>query len=129
MFRLDGDKYWKDYGSDNQTFKGMLYEPHGRAPTVGATNLTLILETDWTDERNEETVAEVLRVLDRDNAWPRQGAQRVTWAVPLFKESNGSSVTCEESIIHVLATLSRTNVLFCRCGISPNGLGMHIKPF
>jgi len=129
MFRLDGDKYWKDYGSDNQTSKGMLYQPHGRTPTECVVKFTLILETDWTDERNRETIAEVLRVLDRDNAWPRQGAQRVTWAVPLVKESNGSSVTCEESIIHVLAILSRANVLYCRCGISPNGLGMHIKPY
>lgn len=26
MFRLDGHKYWKDYDSENQTPKGMLYK-------------------------------------------------------------------------------------------------------
>jgi len=25
MLRLDDNKYWRDYGSDNQTSKGMLY--------------------------------------------------------------------------------------------------------
>ena len=28
MFRLDGHKYWKDSGSDNQTSEGMSYKPH-----------------------------------------------------------------------------------------------------
>lgn len=30
MFRLDGDKYWKDYDNNNQSSKGMLYKSHGR---------------------------------------------------------------------------------------------------
>jgi len=29
MFRLDGHKYWKDYDSEDQTPKGMLYKQHG----------------------------------------------------------------------------------------------------
>jgi len=40
MLRLDGYKYWRDYGSDNQTSKGMLYKPHGWILMVGVMKLT-----------------------------------------------------------------------------------------
>jgi len=127
MLRLDGNKYWRDYGSDSQTFKGMSYKPYGRAPTEDI-KFTKILEIDWKDEGNGEAIAEALRVLDHKSAWPRHGAEQVTWAAPLVGGSNGSSVTCEDPIIHVSVILPRTNVLFPRCGISRNRLGMHIKP-
>ena len=29
MLRLDGSRYWRDYTSENQTSKGMLYKSHG----------------------------------------------------------------------------------------------------
>ena len=29
MLRVQGDKYWRDYTSENQTSKGMLYKSHG----------------------------------------------------------------------------------------------------
>ena len=29
MLRLEDYKYWRDYGNDNQTSKGMLYKPYG----------------------------------------------------------------------------------------------------
>ena len=83
--------------------------------TEGA--LTLILEIDWKDEKNGETIAEVLRVLNSKNTWPCHGVEQVIWAAPLAGGANGSSVTCEESIVNVLAILSRTNVLFSRCDI------------
>lgn len=72
--------------------------------------LIAILETDWKDETNGEIIAEVSRVLGRKNVWPRQGKEQVTRAAPLVGESNGSLVTCEESIINVLAIHSRTNM-------------------
>ena len=84
--------------------------------TEGALKLTLILEIDWKDEKNRETIAEVLRVLNSKNSWPCHGVEQVIWAAPLAGGTNGSSVTCEESI-NVLAILSRTNVLFSRCDI------------
>jgi len=118
MLRLDGNMYWRDYGGKDQTFRGMLYKPHGRTLTEGMMKLTLILGIDWQDERNRETIAEALRVLDRKNAWPRHNQEQTTWVAPLAKGTNGSSVTCEKSITNVLAILSRTNVLFSRCGIS-----------
>lgn len=86
--------------------------------TGGSMKLTVILETDWKDETNGETIAEVLRVLDRKNSWPREGAEQVTWAAPLVAESNGSSVTCEKSIIRILIIVLRANALFSRCDIS-----------
>ena len=61
----------------------------------------LIFEADWKDKKNGEMVAEVLRVLDNRNAWPRQDAEHAAWAAPLARESNRSSVTCE-SVIKVL---------------------------
>ena len=84
----------------------------------GSMKLTAILEADWKDETNGETTAEVLRVLDHENAWPQQGTENVTWAAPLVAKSNRSSVTCEKSIISVLVIVLRANVLFSRCGIS-----------
>jgi len=72
---------------------------------------------DWKDERNGETIAEVLRVLSSRGAWPQDGTKLVTWAAPLVGGLNGSSVTCEESIINVLGILPITNILFSRCGI------------
>jgi len=77
----------------------------------------MIIEIDWRDERNGETIAEVLRVLDSRGAWPQDGAKQVTWAAPLVGGLNESSVTCEESIVNVLEILPRTNALFSRCGI------------
>ena len=73
-------------------------------------------------------IAEVLRVLDNADAWPRQGAERVTWAASLARESNGSSVTCEEPVTMALGIHAKANVLFFRCGISRNSLGMHLEP-
>ena len=93
----------------------------------GVVKLTPIMETGWKDERNGEKMAEVLRVLDSKNSWPRQGAEEVAWAVPLVAKSNGSSMTCEQTIM-ILAIVFRTNVLFSRCGISRNRLGMHLEP-
>ena len=110
MLRLEGHKYWRDYNSDDQISYRMLHEPPRWTLVEGIIKLTPILETDWKDESNRDTIAEVLRVLDSKNAWPRQGTEEVTWAAPLVGESNGSSVTCEESIINVLAIHSRTNV-------------------
>ena len=40
MLRLDGYKYWRDYGSDNQTSKGMLYKPHRWTLMVDVMKLT-----------------------------------------------------------------------------------------
>ena len=88
----------------------------------------LIFEKDWKDEKNGEMIAEVLRVLDSRNAWPRQDAEHAAWAAPLALESNGSSVTCE-SVIKILGNHTRTNILFSRCGISRYGLGMHLEAF
>jgi len=92
-------------------------------------NFTLILEIEWEDERNGEVIAKVLRTLDNRNVWPRQDTEYVTWAAPLAQASNRSSVTCEESVVKVLGIHARTNVLFSRCGISRNGLGMHLASF
>jgi len=117
MLRLEGDKYWREYTSENQTSKGMLYKSHSLILIEGVKRFTLIIEIDWRDERNGETIAEVLRVLSSKGSWPRDGAQRVTWAAPLVGGANGFSVSCEESIINVLGILPRTNVLFSRCGI------------
>ena len=89
--------------------------------------LTPIMETGWKDERNGETMAEILRVLDCTSSWPRHGVEEIAWTVPLVAESNESLVTCEQPII-ILAIVLRTNVLFSRCGISRNRLGMHLKP-
>ena len=60
-----------------------------------------MLEIDWKDETNGETIAEVLRVLDRQKAWPQQGEEQVTWAAPLpvAGKSNGASVTCTRLIV------------------------------
>lgn len=81
--------------------------------------LTLILETDWEDEGNGETIAEVLRVLDSQKAWPGQGTEQVTWAAPLpnVEKLDPFSVTCMQSIINTSEIPSRTNVLSSRCGI------------
>ena len=129
MLRLDGYKYWRYYGSDNQTSKGMLYKPHGWTLMVCRCQWScLVFETDWKDEKNGEVIAEVLRVLDNRHAWPRQDAEHVAWVAPLAQESNGSSVTCE-LVIEVLGIHPRTNVLFFRCGISRDGLGMHLETF
>ena len=40
IFRLDGYKYWRDYGSDNQTSKGILYKPGDSALMEGVVKLT-----------------------------------------------------------------------------------------
>jgi len=40
MLRLDSYKYWRKYGSDNQTSKGMLYKPHGGTLIVDVMKLT-----------------------------------------------------------------------------------------
>ncbi|PUU75108.1 hypothetical protein B9Z19DRAFT_1067671 [Tuber borchii] len=93
MLRLEGHKYWRDYNSDDQISYGMLYEPLRWILLEAITKLTPILETDWKDESNGDTIAEVLRVLESKNAWPRQGTGQVTWAAPFVGESNGSSVT------------------------------------
>ena len=59
-----------------------------------------MLRIDWKNETNGETIAEVLRVLDRQKAWPEQGEQQVTWAAPLpvAGKSNRTSVTCKQSM-------------------------------
>ena len=63
------------------------------------------MEIEWEDERNGEVIAEVLRVLDSRNVWPQQDTEYVTWAAPLARESNGSSVTCEEPTIKVFLVI------------------------
>jgi len=40
MLRLDGYKYWRDYGSDNQISKGMIYQPLGWTLMVDVMKLT-----------------------------------------------------------------------------------------
>ena len=40
-----------------------------------------------------ETIADVLRVLDNRGAWPRVGAEWVTWGDPLAKRRTGSLLT------------------------------------
>jgi len=40
ILRLDGNKYWKDYGGKDQTSKGMLCKPHGWALIVGVMKFT-----------------------------------------------------------------------------------------
>ena len=44
IFRLDGYKYWRDYGSDNQTSKGILYKPGDSALMGGVVKLTYFLK-------------------------------------------------------------------------------------
>jgi len=60
-----------------------------------------MLGIDWKDETNSETIAKVLRVLDREKAWPHQDAEQVTWAAPLpvAGQSSRTSVTCKQSIV------------------------------
>jgi len=129
MFRLSGDKYWKDNDNDDQTPKGMLYESYGKTLMKGAMTLMLILETDWKDGGNGETIAKVLRVLDSRGAWPQE-AEQVTWAAPLPVVGKLAlfSVTCKQSATSILEALS-TNRLSSRCVISRNSLGMRLKPF
>jgi len=63
----------------------------------GVMTLILISETDWADERNGETIAKVLRLLDLRDAWPRNGTEQVTWAAPLpvVGKLDPFSVTCK----------------------------------
>ena len=131
MFRLEGHKYWKDSGSGNQTSEGMSYKPQrwfaGETWRCCEAHIDFG-NIDWKDEKNTETIADVLRVLDDRGGWPRAGAGWVTWAALLVKRPFESSVTCKQSILNVLATFWRTNVLFSRCGVSRNSLGMRIRP-
>lgn len=61
------------------------------------------METDWKDEANGETIADVLRVLYRKSAWPRQGLEQVTWAAPIPVTGNPTrtSVTCKQLIVKI----------------------------
>jgi len=59
-------------------------------------------KTDWKGERNTETIADVLRYW---MAWPQAGAEWAAWAAPLAGRRDGSSVTCKQSNINLLATL------------------------
>jgi len=67
------------------------------SPIEGVMKLSLILGTEWENEKNDETIAEVLRVLDRTDSWPSSNAGWVTWAAPLPRDGKPTttSMTCK----------------------------------
>jgi len=73
----------------------------------GVMKLALILETDWRNDKNDQMIAEVLRVLNRTNAWPGPNAGSVTWAAPLPGAGRPTkfSVTCEHSNVNAPAII------------------------
>ncbi|PWW73371.1 hypothetical protein C7212DRAFT_288142 [Tuber magnatum] len=93
MIRVVGNEYWRDYNSSDQTSKS------------------------WKDENNGEDIAEIIRVLDDQNAWAGGSSEWVTWAAPLTGRSNGSSITY---VVYDATVWECSSTLFERQGQAPH---------
>ncbi|CUS10972.1 unnamed protein product [Tuber aestivum] len=99
MFRVEGSEYWKNYSGSDQASK------------------------NWQDENNGEDIAEVIRVLDAQNAWAGDGSEWVTWATPLAGKRNGSSfalIHYPPDVVYDATVWECTSTLFERKGQAPH---------
>ncbi|RPA96895.1 hypothetical protein L873DRAFT_1791339 [Choiromyces venosus 120613-1] len=95
MFRIKtSGEYWKDYSNENSN------------QTSG----------NWKSEANGDRIAEVLRVLDKQDVWPGERSEWVTWAAPLG-QSDRPSVTY---VVYSTVAWECTSILVEKLGDAPH---------